>query len=86
MNSKMNGMKVNAFRVRDTGGNPHDITIGYSNIMGARPDCGITTDIYFSATYHGDRDEFWIVQVLTTGEVRHNARMVECFELEDTPS
>ena len=35
-------------------------------------------DLTLSATYHGDRDEFWIVQTKDGKEIgRHNARFAE---------
>jgi len=35
-------------------------------------------NLYLNATYHGDRDEFWIVQMKDGEEVaRHNPRFVE---------
>jgi hypothetical protein len=35
-------------------------------------------ELTLSATYHGDRDEFWIVQTNGGKEIgRHNARYVE---------
>ncbi|MCP5014288.1 MAG: hypothetical protein GY938_03285 [Ketobacter sp.] len=37
--------------------------------------------LHMSATYHGDRDEFWIVQTDNKGRehVRYNPRCVESF-------
>ena len=37
--------------------------------------------LHMSATYHGDRDEFWIVQSDAKGNevARHNTRYVESF-------
>ena len=41
--------------------------------------------LYFSATYHGDRDEFWIVVTDDSGNetARWNARYVEYIKWEE---
>lgn len=82
MNIQMNGRKVRTFRTSDSNGNPCDIQVGYRDIArGASPD-SLVTDIYLSATYHGDHDEFWIVEVVGGRERRHNLKSVDHFELE----
>lgn len=44
-------------------------------------ECG---NLYLSATYHGDRDEFWIVQEKNGVEVaRHNPAFVETIQWAD---
>lgn len=44
-------------------------------------ECG---ELYLSATYHGDRDEFWIVQEKHGTEVaRHNPRFIKTIQWAD---
>lgn len=41
-------------------------------------ECG---NLYLSATYHGDHDEFWIIQEKGGKEVaRHNPRFIESIQ------
>jgi hypothetical protein len=41
-------------------------------------------DLTLSATYHGDRDEFWIVQTKDGREIgRHNAKYIESITWAD---
>lgn len=52
---------------------------------GANGDTSITASdsvsLVFAATYHGDRDEFWIVQSIDGKETaRHNARFIASIE------
>lgn len=81
MNTKMNGQKVSSFRAYDDHGNPHDIRIGcqdFNPLGGDRQDK--VTDIYLSATYHGDHDEFWIIEVIGDRLRRHSLKAVDYFE------
>lgn len=68
MNMEMNGNKIEAVYWPDT-----ETEKGRCLVCG--PVCG---DLTFSATYHGDRDEFWIIQSKDGIEIaRHNPRYVE---------
>jgi hypothetical protein len=77
----MNDKKVKRFRCYDAGGNPHDVMVGRQDIYETKSNKVI--DIYLSATYHGDHDEFWIVEVLECGKRFHNAKSIDFFELEE---
>ncbi len=81
MDTGMNGKKIRAFRIHDHEGNPRDILTGERDVFSTKPG-DIVTHIYLSATYHGDRDEFWIVEVLGGRERRHNLKSVDYFEFE----
>ena len=63
MNTSMNG-KLIAW-----------VSFGDESLLTASDEIGL----HFSATYHGDRDEFWIVQTDGRGYEtgRHNPRLAE---------
>jgi hypothetical protein len=67
MNTEMNGKKIAKVFWPDT-----STEQGIQLVAGSACD-----DLHLSATHHGDRDEFWIVQTTNGAEVaRHNARYV----------
>ena len=71
MDTSWNGRKINAVYWPDT-----EAEQGRCLVAGDQ--CG---DLWLSATYHGDRDEFWIVQEKSGVEVaRHNMRLVESIQ------
>lgn len=71
MNVEMHGKKIAAVLWPDT-----ETEKGRCLMVGYGCD-----DMHLSATYHGDRDEFWIVQTKDGAEVaRHNPRYVETIE------
>jgi hypothetical protein len=71
MNTEMHGKKITAVYWPDT----NDET-GRCLVSGA--ECG---DLHLSATYHGDHDEFWIVQTKNGEEVaRHNPKFAETIQ------
>ena len=68
MNTEMDGKKIAAVFWPDT-----ETEKGRSLMNGHGCD-----DIHLSAAYHGDHDEFWIVQMKGGIEItRHNPRYVE---------
>jgi hypothetical protein len=68
MNISMHGRKINLISWPDSSEET-------GRCMSTGEKYGVLT---FSATYHGDRDEFWIVQTKDGKEVaRHNPRYVE---------
>lgn len=74
MNVNMHRRKINAVYWPDT-----DTEQG--RMLWSGDECG---ELYLSATYHGDRDEFWIVQEKHGTEVaRHNPRFVETIKWAD---
>ncbi len=83
MNISMNGRKITSFRCYDDNGNPHDSRVGSRAITHRDNIVGIT-DIYLSATHHGDHDEFWIVVKCADGsEIRYNPNRVDYFHLAE---
>lgn len=87
MTTKMNGKKVLRFYIeQNVLGNPYSSMVGMkvyneNRSMGVRE--RVVEDIYVEATYHGDRDEFWIVEKFSDGvERRHNMKYVKSFDLK----
>jgi len=71
VNTEMHGRKIAAVFWPDT-----ETRKGCCLMVGHGCD-----DMHLSATYHGDHDEFWIVQTKDGVEVsRHNTRYVETIE------
>lgn len=69
MDRSMNGKKIDVVYLPDT-----NDEYGRQLVAG-HPGC---ESLHLSATYHGDHEEFWIVQIDKGVEVaRHNPRYVE---------
>lgn len=69
MDLSMNGKKIDVVYLPDT-----NDECGRQLVAG-HPGC---ESLHLSATYHGDHEEFWIVQMYKGEEVaRHNPRYVE---------
>lgn len=72
MNLDMDGKKIMAVSWPDSGNETgRSWRVGYTGCDG----------LFLSAKHHGDRDEFWVVQMKGGEEVaRHNARYIETIE------
>lgn len=82
MNTKMDGREVTQFMHTAADGNPYRLEVGswIPDNYGAAPI--MIKSIHLSATYHGDRDEFWVVAVCEDGsEVRYNPKALDYFHL-----
>lgn len=67
MNTSMNGKEIARFEYTAADGNPYEKYVGMRGI----------TKIHLSATYHGDRDEFWVVVEKDAQEIeRHSCKNV----------
>lgn len=68
MDTNMNGKKIKLISWPDSG----------EETGRCLPSGDTYGELIFSATYHGDRDEFWVVQIKDGKEIgRHNARHIE---------
>jgi len=90
MNKEMHARKIKLFKTWDARGNEAIIQLGSRNVFSDDyPPKEFVTDIYLSATYHGDRDEFWIVEIIGSKDTfknrerRHNLKHVAMFEFEE---
>ena len=65
MNIGMNGQKI------------LQVTFPNGELIRTGTDC----DLWLSATYHGDRDEFWVIVEKGSQEIsRHNCKYIESID------